>query len=84
MAVENLAIISSSLSGLALNGGNALGSVSTWMTAHGIRPVHMGVGAVLGAIVTHGSILEGAARGAAIVGGFELALYLISRHVGSP
>lgn len=82
MAVETLSIISSPLAGLAMNGG--LGGIQSWMTAHGIHPVHMGVGAVLGAIVTHGSILEGALRGAAVVGGFELALYLIARHIGSP
>jgi hypothetical protein len=84
MAVENLAIISSPLAGLAMSMNGGMGSIQTWMTAHGIRPLHMGVGAVIGAIVTHGGILEGALRGAAIVGGFELALYLIARHVGSP
>lgn len=80
MAVETLSIISSPLAGLAMNGG--LGGIQTWMVEHGMRPSHVALGALIGALV-RGQIVEGALRGALIVGGFELALYYISRNVGS-
>lgn len=76
MAVENLAIISSPLAGLAMNG--AMGGIQTWLAGHGIRPAHIAIGAVIGAIV-RGDALEGALRGALIVGIAEAGYYYLSR-----
>jgi len=83
MAVENLAIISSPLSGLAMAMNSGMGSIQGWMVEHGIRPSHVLLGAVFGAIIQR-QILDGAIRGALVVGGFELVLYYLMRHVGSP
>ncbi len=76
MAVENLAIISSPLAGLAMNG--ALGGIQTWMLSNGIRPSHVAIGAVIGAIA-HQEALNGALRGALIVGVVEAAYYYLTR-----
>ena len=78
MAVENLAIISSPLAGLAMSMNSGLGGIQTWMLGHGIRPVHIAVGAVIGAIV-RGDVLEGALRGALIVGVAEAGYYYLTR-----
>jgi hypothetical protein len=83
MAVETLSIISSPLAGLAMSMNSGMGGIRSWMTGHGINPTHMAAGAIIGAIVGRESILEGALRGALIVGGLEGLIYLISRHIGS-
>jgi len=75
MAVESLAIISSSLSGLALNGGSALGSVSAWMESHGMRPSHVALGAIAGAFLISEGGCGGALKGAAVVAVVEALYY---------
>jgi hypothetical protein len=75
MAVENLAIISSSLSGLALNGGSALGSVDAWMTSHGMQPSHVALGAIAGAFLINRGGFDGALKGAAVVAVVEALYY---------
>ena len=74
MAVETLAIISSSLAGLANPGQSTLGSVSAWMISHGMRPAHVAIGAIAGAFLLDGGVVAGAAKGALAVGIVE-ALY---------
>lgn len=76
MAVETLSIISSPLAGLAMNG--ALGGIQTWMLNNGIRPYHVAVGAIIGAIA-HQEALNGAIRGALIVGVVEAGYYYLTR-----
>ena len=71
MAVESLAIVSSSLAGLANPSQNALGSVSTWMTGHGMQPSHVALGALAGAFLIHGGGLDGALKGAVAVAVIE-------------
>jgi hypothetical protein len=80
MAVETLSIIGGPLAGLAMNlamnGG--MSGIQTWMVGHGIRPSHVVIGAIIGALV-RGDILGGAIRGALVVGGVEAGYYYLAR-----
>jgi hypothetical protein len=79
MAVESLAIISSPLAGLMNPSQNALGSVGTWMTSHGMQPSHVALGALAGAFLIQGGGLDGALRGAVAVAAIEAAYYYFIR-----
>lgn len=80
MAVENLAIISSPLAGLAMNmQGNALGDAGTWMRSHGMHPSHVAIGAIAGAFLLGEGVWGGAWRGAALVAVVEAAYHHLAR-----
>ena len=79
MAVENLAIISSSLAGLANPSQNALGNVGTWMTSHGMQPSHVALGAIAGAFLIQNGGLDGALKGAVAIAVIEAAYYYFTR-----
>lgn len=64
MAVEALTIINGPLAGVEENG--VVNELTTWMRSNGIKPAYVGIGALVGALMSRRGLAAGAVVGAAI------------------
>jgi len=65
MAVEALTIVNGPLAGVEENG--IVDRATVWMNQNGIKPAYVGIGAIAGAFLGRGGMVDGAVKGAAIV-----------------